>query len=79
MTLPSKKGEIKFVKITWKAHFYSVCFVFSQLSEDITGAFRQQDCKQIFINNLEPLADGKTAVPMKTKFGEFTLEVISKV
>ena len=32
-----------------------------------------------FIGNLDPLADGKTDVPMKIKFGEFTLEVISKV
>lgn len=32
-----------------------------------------------FIDNLELLADGKTEVPMKIKFGEFTLEVISKV
>ena len=32
-----------------------------------------------FIDNLDPLADGRTDVPMKIKFGEFTLEVISKV
>lgn len=32
-----------------------------------------------FVASLGSLADGKTEVPMKTKFGEFTLEVISKV
>ena len=32
-----------------------------------------------FVNNLKPLADETMAVPMKVKFGEFALEVISKV
>lgn len=32
-----------------------------------------------FINNLRPMADGKTRVPMKTQFGTYTLETISKV
>ena len=32
-----------------------------------------------FIDRLKPLADGVTAVPMKTQFGEFFLKVISKV
>ena len=32
-----------------------------------------------FIENLHPVADGKTEVPMKTHFADFTLETISKV
>ena len=32
-----------------------------------------------FLDKLKPLADGATAVPMKTKFSELTLKVISKV
>ena len=32
-----------------------------------------------FIEKLRPLADGATKVPMKLRFGEFTLDVISKV
>lgn len=32
-----------------------------------------------FIEKLRPLADGVTKVPMKLRFGEFTLDVISKV
>lgn len=32
-----------------------------------------------FIDKLKLLADGKTTVPMKLKFSEFTLKVISKV
>lgn len=32
-----------------------------------------------FVDNLKTVADGETKVPMKTRFGEFTLEVISKV
>ena len=32
-----------------------------------------------FIDQLKPLADGKSEIPMKVKFGEFTLDVISQV
>ena len=32
-----------------------------------------------FIEELRPTADGVETVPMKIKFGEFTLKVISKV
>ena len=32
-----------------------------------------------FLDNIKPLADGKTVVPMKRHFGEFTMNVISKV
>ena len=32
-----------------------------------------------FIEQLKPLADGMTQVPMKLHFGDFVLSVISKV
>ena len=32
-----------------------------------------------FLDELKPLADGETKVPMKTHLGEFSLDVISKV
>ena len=32
-----------------------------------------------FLDQIQPLADGSTAVPMKVHFGEFTQDVISKV
>ena len=32
-----------------------------------------------FFDQIQPLADGSTIVPMKVHFGEFTQDVISKV
>ena len=32
-----------------------------------------------FLDQIQPLADGSTTVPMKVHFGEFTQDVISKV
>ena len=32
-----------------------------------------------FLDQLQPLANGSTTVPMKVHFGEFTQDVISKV
>lgn len=32
-----------------------------------------------FLDQIQPLANGSTTVPMKVHFGEFTQDVISKV
>lgn len=56
------------------------CFVFILLCSYLKSLLEPFNAiADRFIENLVPLADGKTDVPMKIKFGEFTLEVISKV
>ena len=37
------------------------------------------ECVDMFLERLRPLADGKTEVPMKEEFASLTLNIISKV
>ena len=72
MTLPSKRGKLlRIIKL------FIGCFIFASYLKTLLEPFNA--IANRFIDNLEPLADGNTDVPMKTKFGEFTLEIISKV
>jgi hypothetical protein len=55
---------------------YNICFLISHL-KTLLVPFNEVTSK--FIEQLKPLADGATRVPMKLRFGECTLDVISKV
>ena len=63
----------KSCKFFFIVHLFPTCSYLKTLLEPFNEIANR------FIGNLDPLADGRTDVPMKIKFGEFTLEVISKV
>ena len=54
----------------------TVCFIYSYL-KTLLVSFNEETNK--FIEQLKPLTDGVTSVPMKVHFGDFVLNVISKV
>ena len=72
MILPSSEGTV----VVISAHAYRMSCECSSL-KDLLPVFN--DCTNIFLEKLRPLADGKTEVSMKEAFHEVALDVISKV
>ena len=74
MTLVSRKGEPSFFSV--HVLLLTLFALYSYLKGLIPGFNK---CVDKFLQKLDPLADGKTRVPLVARFSEVSLDVLSKV